>query len=141
MSTTAEIFADYLGLTPEGAPWAYDRLCPICDRDICAGDGRYNFECLAGHQFDAPKHILTATSPLAEKPTPGWLEVLVCAKRFAWLDPCGGREFYAVAAHDTENHRSGMDAHPTRAVALALLAAAPDLRARCEQASDASEVL
>ena len=138
--TTAEIFADYLGLTPEGAPWAFDRLCPICDRDICAGDGRYNFECLAGHQFDDPKHILTATSPLAEKPTPGWLEVLVRHKSFSRLIRHDATDYQGIAwLFGMGVH--GESTHPTRAVALALLAAAPDLRARGEQASDASEVL
>lgn len=143
--TTAEIFADYLGLTPENAPWAYfSDLCPRCNGwcnvyiglvpsrcPVCKGSGKEN-------QF-------TATSPLAEKPTPGWLEVLVCSPLVGFV--CGGAQrhedgYLAVAI--TKDHDDSVDAtdpHPTRAVALALLAADPSLRARCEAASDASEVL
>lgn len=134
--TTAEIFADYLGLTPEGAPWAFDRLCPICDRDICAGDGRYNFECLAGHQFDAPKHILTATSPLAEKPTPGWASVLLRWRLFNEIEvywKSGVQTFDACVAPQCDMFNA---LTPERAMCLAMIDADPDLRARCEAASD-----
>ena len=123
MNTTAEIFADYLGLTPEGAPWAWTEECGHCGRG------------------QAPQ--FTATSPLAEKPTPGWLEVLVNYPSFYAIDRCDYNAFCAsIGDDDNPDCPTKAEAtHPTRAVALALLAADPILRARCEAASDASEVL
>ena len=115
--TTAEIFADYLGLTPEGAPWAWTF-----------------HEDSKGNELFPPS--LTATSPLAEKPTTGWCEALIMKSHNLVLYGPDYQAEDCVARVDGDLRTTGTAAHPTRAVALALLAADPDLRARCEQASD-----
>ena len=140
--TTAQIFADYLGLTPEIAPWAWSvRACGNCH-----GKGKM-WSYFAGWTEEpcvvcnGKKEIkrLTATSPLAPKPTPGWLEVLVGHERFSGLN----KGFYAFAQfHSSPTKASSKHcfAHPTHAVARALTAADPDLCARLEACEDWKEV-
>ena len=120
--TTAEVFADYLGLTPENAPWAWTR-----------------HEDRKGNELFEP--TLTATSPLAPEPTPGWLETLMRVRNFLYLgmnDEDGLPEFYSRAYNESAGNESGgfLCAHPTHAVARALIAADPTLRAACERAGE-----
>lgn len=73
--TTAEVFAEYLGLTPKNAPWAYGFVdCPTCK-----GRGMVSQPVIRAMQpcecGDGTVRAVTATSPLAPEPTPGWLEV------------------------------------------------------------------
>jgi len=134
--TTAEIFADYLGLTPENAPWAYfSDLCPRCNGwcnvyiglvpsrcPVCKGPGKE-------YQF-------TATSPLAEKPTPGWASVLLRWRLFNEIEvywKSGVQTFDACVAPQCDMFNA---LTPERAMCLAMIDADPDLRARCEAASD-----
>ena len=118
--TTAEVFSDYLGLTPENAPWAYDF-------DVA------EFLCL-----DVPP--LTATSPLAPEPTPGWLEALVMRSHRVVLygTRIGGTDYLATLDGVFEGVES---THPTHAVARALIAADPDLCARLEACEDWKEAI
>ena len=117
--TTAEIFADYLGMTPANAAWAY--------RSVVYASGRR-------------EHTLTATSPLAPEPTPGWLEVLVRHKSFGGLVPLDSQSGFKAYISDWRTRIHTKYTHPTHAVARALLAADLTLRARCQEASDWREV-
>lgn len=144
--TTAEIFAEHLALTPENAPWAFGRniFCMKCDAYVGRASSPYCKACKAVGYVEE-RAYLTATSPLAEKPTPGWLEALVMCGLFASLSrtPCKfdfPDYFHCVTADDPSTPENtfmyGTFGYPTNAVALALLAADPDLRARCEAAED-----
>lgn len=111
--TTAEIFADYLGLTPEVAPWAYGKM-----------------------SFQTGQKRITATSPLAEKPTPGWASVLLRWRLFNEIEvywKSGVQTFDACVAPQCDMFNA---LTPERAMCLAMIDADPDLRARCEAASD-----
>ena len=139
--TTAEVFADYLGLTPENAPWAWTNAeCERCNglghiRVCVHGSVFCNEKCpkCKGAKYDPP--TLTATSPLAPEPTPGWLYVM--AKHHS---------FSRVIRHDATDYQgvawmAGMGQHaddsdPIHAAARALIAADPTLREACERASD-----
>lgn len=120
--STAAVFAAYLGMTPENAGWAYT-----------SG--------FVGGQHGAARirTTLTATSPLSAAPTPGWLEVLLKAPIFEALFPSSGVFCAECGIFDGEE-RTGCHriraAHPTHAVALALVAADPALRARLEACGD-----
>lgn len=136
--TTAQVFADYLWLTEESAPWAYGFACPLCgDLPVFTSNGVEAYECgacFAG--FREPERILTATSPLAPSPTPGWLETLVQAScGLVFFGPTRGDDG-CVARMDGGLSADGLSAHPTHAVALAMLAADPDLRAACAACED-----
>lgn len=116
--STAAVFADYCGMTPENAGWAYNSMV--------YASGRRESE-------------FTATSPLAPAPTPGWLEVLLKAPIFEALFPSSGVFCAECGIFDGEE-RTGCHriraAHPTHAVALALVAADTALRARLEACGD-----
>jgi hypothetical protein len=145
--TTAQAFADYLGMTPASATWAFDPICKHCDstllfpalnEDPTIGD---DFECnYCDNRFHAleAKHIFTATSPLAEKPDHGWLYVMVQAKHFHWLDP-NTTGFFAVAMDDVGHERRAIAHNPIHAVARVLIAADPTLRARLDACEDRKE--
>lgn len=133
--TTAEVFADYLGLTPENAPWAYDATCNLCRGNYILSEG--DMHTLPYHCPNCFKGVLhsprlTATSPLAPEPTPGWLEALVRHKKFNGLCNYRGNRFRAQWGETAITFAP----HPTHAVARALIAADPTLRAACERASD-----
>lgn len=135
--TTAQIFADYLGLTPENAPWAFgDTACELCGGVggwwTVAGDGAEQ-ETQCPTCYHGRIQGLTATSPLAPEPTPGWLEALVRHKEFVRLEAQHyDGPFVAEYVCSPDIYAT----HPTHAVARALIAADPTLRAACERASD-----
>lgn len=118
MNTTAQVFAAACGLTPEAASWAYGpRHAHYRDRT----------------------QVLTATSPLAPSPTPGWLEVLVRHPNCWWLIPISrksGRTYEAASENANGDVLCADCANPTHAVARALIAADPALRAACEACED-----
>ncbi len=132
--TTAAVFARICGLTPEAHEWAYG--CPEC-RGPFAALNDTEYECWPNpHVFTHPK--LTATSPLAEAPTAGWLEALV---RHAAFDGLGindfGKGFFAQSKKELGRAAGPYATHPTHAVALALVAADPALKAELQACSDA----
>lgn len=132
--TTAQVFADYLGLTPENAPWAFGRniFCMKCNAYVGRASSPYCKNCKAVGYVEERPH-LTATSPLAPEPTPGWLEVMVRHKHgvLYW----GERSCHAAY----EGHPLSEQFHPTHAVALALIKSNPALRSACERAGDYNE--
>lgn len=115
MSTTAQVFARICGLTPEKDAWAYGIKL---DRN------------------DIPERRLTATSPLAESPTAGWLEALVMHENFYTLKKSISTLGGFVCAHNY-SYAVHHAAHPTHAVALALIASDPALKAELRACSDA----
>lgn len=138
--TTAEVFSNYLGLTPENAPWAFgDAACELCGGAggwwTVAGDGaEQETQCPAC--YHGRVQGLTATSPLAPEPTPGWLEALVKWHAFLSLGYYSA-DYTAFVLDDVGRHINGVPAtHPTHAVARALIASAPALREACERAGD-----
>lgn len=116
--TTADVFADYLGMTEENATWAYSvpEIRGRCGQTM-------------------PTYQFIATSPFAPDPTPGWLYVM--AKHHS---------FSCVMRHDVNDYQGivwkngmgefGNERDPIHAVARALVAADPALRARLEACGD-----
>lgn len=141
--TTAQVFANYLGLTPANAPWAYTAECPICLNAALPGGGSSDYECCYGHQFDEPRMMLTATSPLAPEPTPGWLEALVRHERFWGLRKNTNTKLYTAEFKTTEAHACDFvfvnRPNDVLATALAFMSADPALRSACERAADYNE--
>lgn len=123
MTTTAEVFSNYLGLTPENAPWAWTR-----------------HEDRKGNELFEP--TLTATSPLAPEPTPGWRERMEQHRAFIALERlCAPRMYRATCLIYGNGKYQGEtvkfdEPHPTHAVARALITSDPTLREACERASD-----
>ena len=137
--TTAEVFSDYLGLTPDNAPWAFgDTACELCGGVggwwTVAGDGAEQ-ETQCPTCYHGRIQGITATSPLAPEPTPGWLEVLAMNERFSRLIRHDATEYEGMAWLCGMGVRSE-NPHPTHAVARALIAGDPTLREACERASD-----
>ncbi len=139
--TTAEVFANYLGLTPANAPWAFEkwRYCTECGMPQVLDEPAPC--CPSGHCY----HRLTATSPLAPEPTPGWRERLEEHRAFIALERlCAPRMYRATCLIYGNGEDQGEtikfdDTHPTHAVAHALIAADPALRSACERAADYNE--
>lgn len=137
--TTAEVFSNYLGLTPENAPWAFDYVvCPECHGTSYIHNVDESSRCLrcegrgmATHAYSRAL-ILTATSPLAPEPTPGWLEALI--RRGFDLTNYGSH--FEGSARECGVLYEVNATHPTHAVARALIAADPALRSACEVADD-----
>lgn len=125
--TTTQVFADYCGLTPESAPWAWTEIlwCPKCDSS--------SLSCTCGFNTQLTyKQVFAATSPLAPSPTPGWLEALVRhADFFELAQVRGGFSVCCRSDFIAEPIRN-----PTHAVARALLKTDPALRAQCESCED-----
>lgn len=134
----AQIFADTLGLTPETAGWAFCRniFCMKCDAYVGHASSPYCKTCRAVGYVEE-RSYLTATSPLAEHPTPGWLEAFVGHAMFRGLDPCPNG-FTACWATDKwtdvqicVNRETD---NPVHACAHALMAANPTLAQRVANA-------
>lgn len=128
---TAKVFADYLNLDPVRDGWAYSHPYNDLPDD-------------AIRPAIFIPHTLTATSPLSAEPTIGWLERLVIHEAFTHLWPNDGREGFMAEARGTNecpcDFMFSDRLHPTHAVARALIAADPALRARLEKCSDWEEV-
>lgn len=140
MTTTAEVFTQYLGLTPENAPWAFgDTACELCGGVggwwTVAGDGAEQ-ETQCPTCYHGRIQGLTATSPLADNCDDGWLRWLVACERMDGLSRFPNGEYAATCWCDNKSYAYIKAAHPTHAVARALIAADPTLRAACERASD-----
>ena len=123
--TTAQIFADYLGLTIENAPWAFEEHTEPDTK--CGRTGYYTV-------------TLTATSPLAPEPTPGWLEGFVkrhiCGLIAEWPGKFRARAHMWSEEAKDRRYYEAIAPHPTHAAARALIAADHTLREACERASD-----
>ena len=139
--TTAEVFRDYLGLTPESAPWAFGRniFCMKCDGYIGRASSPYCKKCGAIGYVEE-RSYLTATSPLAPKPDPAWLyELVIGSDELTLFGPTPGS--HGCVARIADNHSTdGVEVNPIHAVCRALIAADPDLRARLEACEDWKEV-
>ena len=145
--TTSQVFADYLGMTPESAPWAFGVACPKC------GDTDYNEEpkmigfgselecCSCRWKYTGLNcgFALTTTSPLAPNPDHGWLYVMVVKSNGLTLFGPSPGDPGCVARIDGRLRNDGIHDNPIHAVARALVAADPDLRARLEACEDWKE--
>lgn len=141
--TTAEVFSNYLGLTPENAPWAFGvrKRCSKCNK---SDDPAWRVRCLwCGYEgekgmpwYTPLEHYVTATSPLAPEPTPGWLEALVMSDCFSGLGKGGKGGFTCIGSPIRKYINMRTNTHPTHAVARALLAADNTLLATCMQCKD-----
>lgn len=129
--TTSEVFRDYLAMTPESAPWAYQYF----------KDGDPPLVWSEEHDEAQPNLVraFSATSPLAPAPNPAWLYELVIHKDFLWLDPQAGGFFAAYRSHNHNTCRAEVNPNPIHACARALVAADPELRARLEACEDWKE--
>lgn len=138
--TTAKVFAEHCGLTPESATWAYGkryfydcRCGKDCYDTACEDDMPECSACGNAMQYAYSATCLTATSPLAPSPTPGWLESFFMRKDLRLRLLTFPDVYDATAGRDCLLQRA---AHPTHAVALTLIAADPALRAACEACED-----
>lgn len=135
--TTSEVFRDYLGMTPESAPWAFGRniFCMKCDGYVGRASSPYCKKCGAIGYVEE-RSYLTATSPLAPAPNPAWLYELVGCESFRQMTKFPGK-FDVISGDYILGGRAD---NPIHAVCRALIAADPDLRARLEACEDWKEV-
>lgn len=142
--TTAQVFADYLGLTPENAPWAFgDTACELCGGVggwwTVAGDGAEQ-ETQCPTCYHGRIQGITATSPLAPEPTPGWLEGFmkrhICGLIAEWPGKFRARAHMWSEEAKDRRYYEAIAPHPTHAAARALIAADHTLREACERAAD-----
>jgi len=134
--TKAEVLAEYLCLTPDNAPWAFERkICSLCRGHFRLHEGSdyilpYDCpNCINGREVN---FTLTAPSPFASGTAADvWLGPLVRHEEFRALQRFPSK----YDSYATRRLMCGRDTEPTAAIVRAMMAADPEFAKRMDEAT------